>query len=223
MVVGSVATLAELEAMDRAAVAGACDIVEIRLDGMAASLSDPDPAVWRKLVGLPLLFTARRPEEGGVGTMNAADRARWLEAALPDAAWIDVEAASLGELSQTVESARARGVGLIVSHHDFESLPPNETLETVVETARTAGAAVAKIAAHLQSPADLARLADFTLTDHGIALATMGMGPFAAVSRILCAQCGSRLNYGFLASTPTAPGQWPASQFKNLLSQLPLP
>jgi 3-dehydroquinate dehydratase-1 len=49
----------------------------------------------------------------------------------------------------------------------------------------------------------------------------MGMGRFAAVSRLLCAQCGSVLNYGFLGTTPTAPGQWPAAQLKNLLSQLP--
>ena len=60
-------------------------------------------------------------------------------------------------------------------------------------------------------PADLARLADFQLADHGIPVATMGMGPLAPVSRLLCAQCGSVLNYGYLGKTPTAPGQWDAA------------
>jgi len=85
-VVGSIATIDELESLDPAAAARACDIVEIRLDGLAASLPDPDPAAWRRLSPLPLLFTARRPEEGGIGSMDAEQRAHWLEAALPESA-----------------------------------------------------------------------------------------------------------------------------------------
>jgi len=216
-VVGSVATAAELDALDPATAAGACDIVEIRLDGLAAGLADSESAPWRKLAPLPLLFTARRPDEGGAGALDAPERARRLAAALPDATWIDIEAASLEELSGVVAAARNRGVGLVVSHHDFHALPPGETLEHVVATARAAGAAVAKIAARIECPDDLARLAVFTQTDHGIPVATMGMGRFAAVSRLLCAQCGSVLNYGFLGDTPTAPGQWPAARLKELI------
>ncbi len=220
MVVGSVATAAELDALDPEAAAMACDIVEIRLDGLAADLADPQSAPWRKLAPLPLLFTARRADEGGTTPLDAPERARWLEAALSDAAWIDIEAASLDELSGIVGTARARGVGLIVSHHDFNALPSGETLGRVAAEARAAGAAVVKIAARIESPDALARLANFTLVDHGIPVATMGMGRFAAVSRLLCAQCGSVLNYGFLGQSPTAPGQWPAARLKKLIGEL---
>ena len=40
-----------------------------------------------------------------------------------------------------------------------------------------------KVAAMLRSPAEMARLAEFQLANHGIAVATMGMGILAPVSR----------------------------------------
>jgi 3-dehydroquinate dehydratase I len=48
----------------------------------------------------------------------------------------------------------------------------------------------------------------------------VGMGPLAAVSRLLCAQCGSVLNYGYLGETPTAPGQWDAASLKAAIGRL---
>lgn len=220
-VVGSVATAAGLAALDAAQAAAACDVVEVRLDGLAADGVAPEQAPWRHLAGVPLLFTARRGEEGGLGGLDAAARARWLRAALPDAAWIDVEAAALGELAAVVAVARAAGVGLVVSHHDFEGLPGPDVFERVVAAARGAGAAVAKFACRIGRPAELARLAEFTRAGHGIAVATMGMGPLAAVSRLLCAQSGSVFTYGHLGGGPTAPGQWPAARLRELLRELP--
>ena len=72
----------------------------------------------------------------------------------------------------------------------------------------------------LDGPADLARLAEFQLAPHGIPVATMGMGPLAPVSRLLCAQCGSALNYGFLGQTTTAPGQWDAATLRHNIARL---
>ncbi len=74
----------------------------------------------------------------------------------------------------------------------------------------------------LAGAVDLARLAEFQLADHGLPVATMGMGPLAAVSRLLCAQCGSVLNYGHLGITATAPGQWDAALLQQALARLPL-
>jgi 3-dehydroquinate dehydratase I len=45
-------------------------------------------------------------------------------------------------------------------------------------------------------------------------VATMGMGPLAAASRVRCALAGSVLNYGYLGEAPTAPGQWPAAKLR---------
>jgi len=79
---------------------------------------------------------------------------------------------------------------------------------------------VFKAAAKLHSPADLAALAAFQQADHGLPKALMGMGPLAPVSRLLCAQYGSVLNYGYLGQTPTAPGQWSAARLKDAIAAL---
>jgi 3-dehydroquinate dehydratase-1 len=77
-----------------------------------------------------------------------------------------------------------------------------------------------KVAARICSPTDVARLADFQLEDHGILVSSMGMGPLAPVSRLLCAQCGSVLNYGYLGETATAPGQWDAAILRAAVARL---
>ena len=48
----------------------------------------------------------------------------------------------------------------------------------------------------------------------------MGMGPLGAVSRLLYAQHGARLIYGYLGDTPTAPGQWSAALCRQALNEI---
>jgi 3-dehydroquinate dehydratase I len=116
---------------------------------------------------------------------------------------------------------QTRSIPWVASFHDFEKLPESGVLERAAERARQAGAAIFKAAAWLHSPAEMARLAEFQLADHGLPVATMGMGPLATVSRLLCAQYGSVLNYGYLGENSTAPGQLSAEQLKFRLKGLP--
>jgi len=99
-------------------------------------------------------------------------------------------------------------------------LPATARLETLGRQALAPGGQVFKLAAHLPQRGDLARLADFQAASHGLPLATMGMGPLAPVSRLLCAQCGSVLNYGFLGGIPTAPGQWDCGLLRQAIAGL---
>jgi 3-dehydroquinate dehydratase-1 len=179
-----------------------------------------DGVAWRHLAGIPLLFTARRGDEGGSGDLSAAARSTLLESALDHAACIDIEVASIPEMTELLEILMFRGIPWIASFHDFGKLSDSAVLADAALQAVDAGAAVFKVAAMLHSPADMARLADFQLADHGIPVATMGMGPLAPVSRLLCAQCGSVLNYGYLGETPTAPGQWDAGSLKQAIARL---
>ena len=48
----------------------------------------------------------------------------------------------------------------------------------------------------------------------------MGMGVLAPVSRLLCAQSGSLLNYGYIGQTLTAPGQWDSLRLKQAIANL---
>jgi 3-dehydroquinate dehydratase-1 len=215
-VVGSFGAPGTLETADASAVRDACDIAEIRLD----LISDASPSRWKHLREIPLLFTARRGSEGGSGDLNAEARVALLEAVLDDAACIDIEVASIPQMGGLLKTLQSCGIPWIASFHDFEKLPDTSTLNDAARRTKDAGAAAFKAAAMLHSPADMARLADFQLADHGIPVSTMGMGPLAPVSRLLCAQCGSVLNYGYLGETPTAPGQWDAAFLKQAIARL---
>ena len=199
----------------------ACDLVEIRLDcGLATGWAE-DAEIWSHLRGFPLLFTARRQDEGGALATTPLQRRRLLERCLDDAAVVDIEVASLSEMTDFPSQLAAAGLPWIASMHDFTGLPAMITVEKALERARHAGAAIFKFAAHLRSISDLARMADFQSRNHGIPVAMMGMGPLAAVSRILCAQCGGALHYGYLGKEPTAPGQWHAAHLREAIRQVP--
>jgi 3-dehydroquinate dehydratase-1 len=219
-VVGSFGDINDLRDAQGSFVEGACDLVEIRLDLITVSLGDAARTPWQHLKESPLLFTARRIEEGGALALSPSERMNLLESVLNEAALIDIEVASIDEMAPLVEILRARGIPWIASFHDFEKLPDNRMLGDAAKRALDAGAHAFKSAALLHDPADLARLAEFQLADHGLPVATMGMGPLAPVSRLLCAQFGSVLNYGFIGKTPTAPGQWDAGALKQSIERL---
>lgn len=218
---GSFAHAGELAAADPAAVAAACDVVEIRLDLMGAEAAAARP--WKSLISIPLLFTARRGSEGGAGDLGAAARAELLSAALPDASLIDLEVASIPEMAGLVEDLKAAETPWIASFHSFDGPVPLELLNAARMAARAAGAAGFKAAIELGwETGTLADLAYFLKEDRGYPISLMGMGPLAPVSRLLFAQLGSVLNYGFLGSSPTAPGQWSAARLKEAISNLAL-
>ncbi len=219
-VVGSFGSSNDLQDAQAPAVLAACDLVEIRLDIVMPHSGAVDSAPWRQLRAIPLLFTARRQDEGGVRHLNAVQRMDLIAATMDDAALIDLEVASLGEMEPLVKTLITRRIPWIASFHDFEKLPDHSVLETAAQHAKSAGACGFKLAARLNRPADIARLAEFQLADHGLPVATMGMGPLAPVSRLLCAQCGSVLNYGYLGHTPSAPGQWEAAALKHAIANL---
>lgn len=221
-VVGSFGSSLDLRNAQPSIVQNACDIAEIRLDLLNPEELEPGSLPWIHLTETPLLFTARRIEEGGARSLDPAARIALLRSSLTQAAWIDIEVASIEEMGGFLKEIAGLNIPWIASYHDFNKLPSIATLEQVAKRAKDAGAAIFKTAARLSSPADLASLAEFQLADHGIPVATMGMGPLGPVSRLLCAQCGSLLNYGYLGSTATAPGQWDSALLKQAISRLVL-
>lgn len=221
-VVGSIGSARELAVATPGALLAVCDLVEIRLDSLAAAGLPVGRDCWRHLAGVPLLFTARRGDEGGAGEFSPGERMGMLRGALQDARLIDVEVASIGEMGGLLAEAGCLGVPWIGSYHDFEKLPATQELVAAAGRARDAGAAVFKAAAMLHRPADVARLAEFQASSRDLPTATMGMGPLAPVSRLLCSQYGSVLNYGYLGETPTAPGQWDSGLLRQALQRLEL-
>lgn len=223
-VVGSFGNAESLATASFAGVQSACDLAEIRLDLLEAEGVLTSTRPWVHLAGLPLLFTARRGDEGGAGDLSTGQRISLLEPVLEEAAMIDVELASTAGMEGLLEQMKSRGIPWIASWHDFEGREDSfARIPALAEEAARAGAACFKAAVRLHGISGVGRLAELLQQVTAIPLSLMGMGALAPVSRLLCAQYGSVLNYGFLGNAATAPGQWSAELLKAGISNLDLP
>ena len=101
--------------------------------------------------------------------------------------------------------------------HDFKNTPPLSRLREVIRQAQDQGADAIKIATHTAAPSDVARLLDL-FSSTRLPLAVMGMGPLGMSSRVLLANCGSVLNYGWIHA-PNVPGQLAARELAKILRQ----
>lgn len=215
-IVGTVHSPESLRAARRIG-AGTLDWLELRVDHFAA---DPAPLLKAAAaLSWPLIVTARHPAEGGKHALSIARRRELYAQFLPHAAALDVELRSLRALAGVVQEARARGVLLIVSCHDFRATPSVARLRELTRRAVAAGADVVKIAARADTCGDLQRLLGLLATKSSRPLSVMAMGRFGKVSRLLFAQAGSVLNYAYLG-TANASGQWSALEFRRRLAEL---
>jgi 3-dehydroquinate dehydratase-1 len=193
------------------------DILEARVDRFSEldpeSVADEVQALQRHQ--LPLIGTVRSAREGGAASMAERHRAQLYAriAPLVDAVDIDLSAAILQEV---IRAARSSKKTLILSYHDFDRTPPEETLRGVVRKARALGADLIKIAAKARGERDVVRLLWFTLQHAARHLATIAMGSQGAISRLAFPLAGSLLTY---TSVSPAEGQVPA---KRLIEDLRL-
>jgi 3-dehydroquinate dehydratase-1 len=196
---------------------GQIDLLEIRVDHFAL---DPAPLL-RALPRLrvPLIVTVRHPAEGGAHALGLARRREWYARFLPFAALIDVELRSIEQLADITAEAHRRGVKVIASVHYFRSTPSAAQMRAALRRCRAAGADIGKLAALTPTPAALTRLLGILDRKQPLPLSVMGMGRFGKVSRLLFAQAGSVLNYGYL-DHPNASGQWEATVLKRRLAEL---
>lgn len=196
------------------------DYLEIRVDNFAAA-SAPLLKVLPRL-HVPLLVTVRHPAEGGANALTFAQRRALYLQFLPFASLLDLELRSCGKLADIIAAARLAGVTVIASSHAFHSMPSAAALQQAIRRAHAAGADVCKIAALVETPAALARLLALFGKKQPLPLSVMGMGRFGKISRLLFAQAGSVLNYGYL-DRPNASGQWEATVLKKRLAELAEP
>lgn len=203
-------------AVARKATLADCDLLELRLDCLS-----PRPRFGPAIeFPLPCLITARHPAEGGANALDARARHELYLEWIGRAALADLELRSARALQPVIGEAKRTGVHVILSYHNFQRTPPKSKLKELSRKARDAGADVFKVATLANSARDLAILIDFLSAEKSaMPLAVMGMGQFGKISRLVLAQAGSCLNYGYLGS-PNASGQWPARLLKARLREL---
>lgn len=201
-----------------------CDWVELRVDNFFT-----DPQALRQLrllaarMHVPRIVTVRHASEGGAAKgMTAGVRRALYGDFMEVAGLVDIELRQAAAMTGVIAQARDAGVGVILSHHDFKRTPDPAKMAELARRARDAGADIFKIAALTREAQDLARLIDFLANEKNrLPLAVMGMGRYGKISRLVLAEAGSCLNYGYLGR-PNASGQWPVKVLKERLAELRL-
>jgi 3-dehydroquinate dehydratase-1 len=211
LVIGTVHEKSGLQIVRRGgAVLRGLDVIEARLDCLGA-ISLPDD--WP----LPVIATARHPDEGGSGGLSSSIRRSMLSEAIPWASAIDVELRSAKALAPVIAEAHQHGRTVILSHHDFKKTPEFKTLRTLAAKAAEEGADLFKIATQLNDRRDLITLIEFQNSVSPVPVAAMGMGPAGRFSRLVLGGFGAPLCYGWLGK-PQVSGQWPASELRALFN-----
>jgi len=185
------------------------DILEVRLDSFPMSSL---PESWP----LPVIATARHPDEGGKKNLSQEKRERLLRLALPWASALDIELCSAVPMAPVIAEAHQHGRTLILSHHDFATTPPLADLKKLALQAADQGADLFKVAVQLNDQQDLLRLIEFQIGEAKVPVVAMGMGAAGRFSRVVLSGFGAPLCYGWLGK-PQVPGQWPALQLAELL------
>ena len=189
------------------------DVVELRIDRYASW--DLDHIVAhvqqaRAVDGFAVLATVRWSGEGGEHEATHAERAAIYEAILPFVDGIDIELASVEaspELASTVLRARNLGVVVLLSTHDFESLPSAESLEDIHRRSVDSGADVTKIAAMTTSDVEVRSLAAFTIAHAQEGVIVIAMGEHGTKSRVFFPALGSLLTFATAPGAPVVSGQ----------------
>lgn len=216
----TVASVASPALLDHPFSQSESDIIEFRLDALVPQLAKVKE-VLLKLKSSPLqtLITPRCTSEGGVTELTLEQRSQLIMGLAPLATFVDIELANYSQMREAAEYAQSMNSLVIASFHDFKQTPSQDTLRDKIKQAIDEGADIAKIAVYHNSLDDVFSCAKLMHEGHPIAVSLMGMGPLAPTSRLLYAQLGSVLNYGYIGSKPTAPGQWPSALMHEAINK----
>ena len=207
------------------------DVIEWRVDhfahiGDAVAVVELARRIKAAATGTPMIFTRRSLREGGAPTALDDEQAIALYEAVCAARcaeYVDWELSNgSASVARVRDAARANGLALIASYHNFRSTPERSVLtETFAQAARE-GADVAKVAVMPSDARDVLTLLDATWQASrslAIPLISMSMGPLGALSRIAGFMYGSALTFG-VGAAPSAPGQLAIDELRVALGIL---
>jgi 3-dehydroquinate dehydratase I len=207
------------------------DLLEWRVDffdGIAdtQAVADLAAALKQAARGIPLLFTRRSSREGGEPiALDEAQVAALCRAvcASGQVDLIDYEMSQDAQhVAQVRDAARAAGVQLVLSFHDFQATPAADALQQRFALAQQLGADVAKIAVMPRGMDDVLTLLSATLAASqslGIPVISMAMGGAGALTRLAGGLFGSALSFA-VGEQASAPGQWPIEELETALALL---
>ena len=207
------------------------DVLEWRVDyfeaiGDSAAVIAAARAIKQAAGGIPVLFPRRSTLEGGEKiTINEAQVIAMYTAVCESKSidLIDYEMANdAANIALVRTAAKANGIKLVLSFHNFSYTPGLETLASKFLTADQLGADVAKVAVMPRDLDDVLTLLTATREASKklrIPLISMSMGPYGAMTRLFGWTFGSALTFAVGASS-SAPGQVPIEDLNTALAIL---
>ena len=184
------------------------EMAEIRLDRCA--LEDEEIEALFADSDVPLIATCRLSEEPQAPEL--------LELAIRSGAkYADLEMEAPAAVGRRIrEACREYGSVLIRSYHNYEDTPSLETLQALVERARTFGGEVVKIVTTATSEVDNATVAALYQDAEPGTLVAFCMGEAGKASRLDALRYGAPFTYACLSKEDaTAPGQWTWEEMKE--------
>jgi 3-dehydroquinate dehydratase-1 len=217
-----------LEMASRAKALGA-DLLEWRTDyfpavGNYTAVSRVLDNLHEILGDIPVLFTFRTADEGGVASLPAQT---YVELCGEAAKWADaVDVQMLGDeetAMAALHAVHAQGKPVVGSYHNFAGTPGKDDMVAMLRRIQEMGAEVPKLAVMPRSREDVLALLAATLemaekyADRPII--TMSMASDGVVSRLAGEIFGSTLSFGAVGKS-SAPGQIPADRLRTVLDIL---
>lgn len=205
------------------------DVLEWRVDffeqiGDAAAVIAAATAIKKEAGNIPLLFTRRSTIEGGEKIALNEGQVIAMYTTVCESKTIDLidyeMANDAANIVRVRDAAKANGIKLVLSFHNFSYTPGLETLAAKFLTADQLGADVAKVAV---MPRDLGDVLTLLTATHEarkklrIPLISMSMGPLGAVTRMVGGVFGSSLTFA-VGAAASAPGQVPIEDLNTVLA-----
>ena len=187
-------------------------LYELRADFLSGEVA-PALELLAKNASRPWLCTLRTKGQGGLAELSP-DILK-----LGGFQFLDIELACGEErVTRLAKAAREKGMGVIISQHDFVKTPDKTEMLALLSQMKALGADLPKLAVMPQSPLDVLSLMEVTLraVEQLGPVITMSMGELGKASRVCGGLTGSCVTFGAGAQA-SAPGQISADRLKEIL------
>lgn len=199
------------------------DLIEWRADAFILPSEIESAAIeLRKVIkNIPIVFTLRHSEEGGINLLPQAKRAEIISNVLNDRTVdiLDLEVEHSGDIINLLKESKNAYAKLILSHHDFEKTPSEEEMLQKMLQAEKLGADIVKIAVMTNNYEDVLRVLGTSLKAKQvleIPTIIISMGKYGFASRIAGGYFGSDIIFAS-GSTSSAPGQLEISELQEII------
>jgi 3-dehydroquinate dehydratase I len=198
------------------------DLIEVRLD-MLRSHRGLSKVI--RSVEKPLIATNRSLAEKGSYDGSEADRLKELLGAVEEGfSYVDLELRT-PSLVKTINTLRAKGARIILSHHDFFRTPPITALQSIKAELEKYQPDLCKIVTTAKSSEDNLTILSLVAQtrQNGTPLVSFAMGEAGVWSRVMAPYYGAAFTYASLErGLETAVGQPAISDLRSIYRTLGL-